>query len=161
MASQDIQIIRLPLEAPPHVQGKSMAMIVGLALLVCAPGFVLMAYDDYARRAQIDNFWRVEGQACTPVNPTTFHGMSWRASTARYDGAVYQRNAGGMTCSHRTDKIDGAAVRYPVCKFDSPDFLSVTVGGRERIYDLTMGRSVAIGVVNGQVRCAVTERFEM
>jgi hypothetical protein len=66
-----------------------------------------------------------------------------------------------MTCTHRTDEIGGVPVRYPVCKFDSPDYLAVTAAGQERFYDLTMGRSAAVGVVNGEVRCVVAPRFEM
>jgi hypothetical protein len=73
-------------------------------------------------------------------------------SVTPYDGTFYERHAGGMTCTHRTEEIGGVAVRYPICKFDQPDYLAVSVGGQERFYDLTMGRSAASGA--SAARCA-------
>ncbi|MET3665149.1 hypothetical protein [Caulobacter sp. 1776] len=161
MASEDIQIVKLPLEEPVRHQARRMAMILGLTLLVCGPGFAMLVYDQQAKRAALDAFWRVDGRPCAPLDPGRFRRVSQRASVTPYDGARFERHGGAMTCTHRTDEIGGVLVRYPVCKFDSPDYLGVTAGGQERFYDLTMGRAAAVGVVNGQVRCVVTPAFEM
>lgn len=161
MASEDIQIVKLPIEEPVRHQVRRVALILGLTVLVCAPGFAMIAHDQQSKRAALDAFWRVEGRPCAPLAPERFRRVSARASVTPYDGARYERHGGAMTCTHRTDEIGGVPVRYPVCKFDSPDYLGVTAAGQERFYDLTMGRSAAVGVVNGQVRCVVAPSFEM
>jgi hypothetical protein len=161
MASEDIQIVKLPIEEPARHQARRVALILGLTVLVCAPGFAMIVHDQQAKRAALDAFWRVEGRPCAPLDPERFRRVSARASVTPYDGARFERHGGAMTCTHRTDEIGGVPVRYPVCKFDSPDYLGVMAGGQERFYDLTMGRSAAVGVVNGQVRCVVAPPFEM
>jgi hypothetical protein len=161
MASEDIQIVKLPIEEPARHQVRRMALILGLTVMVCAPGFAMIVHDQQSKRAALDAFWRVEGRPCAPLDPERFRRVSARASVTPYDGARFERHGGAMTCTHRTDEIGGVPVRYPVCKFDSPDYLGVTAAGQERFYDLTMGRSAAVGVVNGEVRCVVAPRFEM
>lgn len=161
MASDPFQIIKLPLEASSRGRGLRVAAVAGLTLLACAPSVLLMVRDHAARAAATDAFWRVEGRPCAPLSAERFHDVQRPPSVTAYDGAVYARHGGAMLCTHRAKTIDGVAVRYPVCKFDSPDYLGVTVAGQERFYDLTMGRSAAVGVVNGQVRCVVTPGFGM
>lgn len=161
MATEDIQIVKLPLEEPPRGRWRRVALVAGLTLLASAPGFMLIAQDAHARKAAEGAYWRVEGQPCAPLDAARFRDVQRPPSVTPYDGATFERHGGGMVCTHRTDEIGGVAVRYPVCKFDSPDYLAVAVGGQERFYDLTMGRSATIGVVNGQVRCVVNSGFEM
>lgn len=161
MTSGDIEIIKLPLEEPSRGRWRRIGLIAGLALLASAPGFMLIAQDAQARRAAEGAYWRVDGPPCAPLSAARFRDVQRPPSVTAYDGATFERHGGAMVCTHRTEEIGGVPVRYPVCKFDSPDYLSVTVGGRARFYDLTMGRSAAVGVVNGQVRCVVSSRFEM
>jgi hypothetical protein len=66
-----------------------------------------------------------------------------------------------MTCTHLVDRIGGAKVRYSVCKFNAPDYLLVSLGGRDRFYDLTGARSAAVTVVKNEVRCVVIPPFKM
>ncbi|HJV43127.1 hypothetical protein [Caulobacter sp.] len=161
MASQDIQIVKLPLEEPIRGRWRRMAMVVGLTLLVSAPGFIVVAREHYSTIEAADRLWRVDGRPCAPLSAKAFWSVSRRPSLTPYDGAVYGRHGGAMFCTHRTAPVGGAPVRYPVCKFDAPDYLAVTAGGREQFYDLTMGRAATVWVVNGQVRCVVSPPFEM
>lgn len=161
MASDDIQIVKLPVGEPTRHQRRRVALVLGLTMLVSAPGFALIAHDQQAKRAGVAAFWRVEGRPCAPLSAARFRDVQRSPSVTPYDGATFERHGGAMTCTHRTDEIGGVPVRYPVCKFDSPDYLAVAAGGQERFYDLTMGRAAAVGVVNGEVRCVVTPRFEM
>lgn len=161
MTSQNIQIVKLPLEEPAKGRWRRMAMVVGLTLLVSAPGFFVVAREHYSNLVAADRFWRVDGRPCAPLSAKAFWAVSRPPSLTPYDGAVYGRHGGGMFCTHRTEPVGGAPVRYPVCKFDSPDYLSVRLAGQERFYDLTMGRAATVGVVNGQVRCVVAAPFEM
>lgn len=161
MASDDIQVIKLPLDPPRRGRWLRVVGVVGLSLLVSSPIFVAMAREQNAKLAATEAFWRVEGRPCAALSAARFHAVSRPPSATPYDGAIYARHGGGMFCTHRTERIAGAEVRYPVCKFDSPDYLAVATGGRQRFYDLTMGRAAAIGVVDGEVACAVVPKFRM
>lgn len=161
MASDDIQIVKLPLDEPGRRRWRRLALVTGLAILASAPGFLLMAHDQQAKRAASNDFWRIDGRPCAPLDAAMFRDVQRPPSVTTYDGVVFQRHGGAMVCTHRNERIGATDLRYPVCKFDSPDYLAVSAAGRERFYDLTMGRAAAVGVVNGQVRCVVTEAFEM
>ena len=161
MPADDIQIVKLPLEEPSKGRLQRMAVVVGATLLVSAPGFIVMARDHHQRVTQAASFWELDGKPCAPLAEARFRDVWRKPSVTPYSGAVYERHGGAMTCTHRTETIGGAPVRYPVCKFSSPDYLAVTAGGQTRFYDLTMGRAAAIQVVNGEVRCAVAPKFEM
>lgn len=161
MASDDIQVVKLPLEEPLRAQRRRLVVTIGASLLASAPLFVVVIGSRHAQVEAIDAFWRVEGRPCPPLSAERFHNVSRPPSVTPYDEARFARHGGAMTCTHRTDPIDGVAVRYPVCKFSAPDYLAVTAAGQERFYDLTMGRAAAVGVVNGQVKCAVVAKFEM
>lgn len=161
MSSQDIQVVKLPLDGPLRGRRLRMAAIVGLTVLLSSPVFVATAREQNAKVAATEAFWRVEGQPCALLSAVRFRAVSRPPSATPYDDAVYARHGGGMFCTHRTDRIAGADVRYPVCKFDSPDYLAVSMAGRTQFYDLTMGRAAAIGVVNGEVACVVVPKFRM
>lgn len=161
MASDDIQIIKLPLGDRRRGLWLRAAGVVVLTVLVSSPIVVAMEREQNAKLAAIEAFWRVEGRPCASLSAARFHAVSRPPSAAPYDGAVYARHGGGMFCTHRTDRIAGGEVRYPVCKFDSPDYLAVSTGGQERFYDLTMGRAAVVGVVDGEVACAVVPKFRM
>lgn len=66
-----------------------------------------------------------------------------------------------MTCTHLVDRSAGKKVRYQVCKFNAPDYLVVSLRGRDRFYDLTGARSAAVTVIRDKVRCAVIPPFRM
>src|SRR6218665_1187472 len=132
MTSDDIQIVKLPLEEPLRGRWRRIALVLGLMVRFSAPGVLLIAQDQRSKAAAGKAFWRVEGRPCAPLDAETFRRRTSRASTTAYDGATYVPHAGGMTCTHRTDEIGGAPVRYPICKFDGPDYLGVTVGGQAR-----------------------------
>jgi hypothetical protein len=66
-----------------------------------------------------------------------------------------------MTCTHLSDRIDGAKVRYQVCKFNAPNYLAVAAGGRQWFYDIAGGRSAAVTVIDNKVRCVLIPPFRM
>ncbi len=135
--------------------------VVVVTALIVLPIVHIAIRARQAETAAQDAYWKVDGPACQPLAPERFAGVSTPPTVTTYDGTTYQRHGGAITCTHRVEKIGGLEVRSPVCKFSSPDYLSVTSNGQQTYYDLTMGRAASVGVVNGQVRCAVTGKFEM
>lgn len=162
MAGDSIGVVRLPLEG--RVRGRWLRTIgvVGVTVLAAAPILMAVARQNRADQVASAAYWRLDGPPCAPLDPAAFRNRAEQLAQATpYDETLYRRRGGAMTCTHRTEEIDGAPVRHPVCKFTSPDQLVVSIGGQDHFYDLTMGRSAAVEVVKGRVRCVVTRPFDM
>jgi len=160
MATEQVSIRKLPLEGRARSRWRWLPIVIGFAALI-GVGAEVMARHDRAKQAQLDAFWRVSGPPCAPLDPAIFRGLPRYPQATPYDETLYRRAGGTMTCTHLVDRIDGAKVRYQVCKFNAPDYLLVSLGGRDHFYDLTGGHSAAVTVINNRVRCAAIRPFKM
>lgn len=161
MTPEGFHIERVKIAAPGRVQRRRAAVALVLTGLASLPIFQAVAQHTREDVAEREAYWSVSGQPCQPLAPERFASVSTPPQVTAYDGTIYQRHGGAMTCTHRVETIGGASVRYPVCKFTSPDYLAVVADGRQSFYDLTMGRAASVAVVNGQVRCGVSAKFAM
>jgi hypothetical protein len=160
MATDQVRIGKLPLEGRASSRWRWVAVAIGFAVLI-GVGFEVMARHDRAVQAQRDAFWRVEGPPCASLEPVIFRSLRRLPQATPYDDALFRRTGGAMTCTHLIDRTGGRKARYPVCKFNAPDYLVVSLGGRDQFYDLTGGHAAAVEVRGGQVRCAVIPPFRM
>jgi len=160
MATDQVRIVKVPLEGRAPSRWRWVAVALGFAVLI-GLGFAVMARHDSAVQVQRDAFWRVEGPPCAPLEPMTFRSLRRLPQATPYDDVLFRRLGGTMTCTHLIDRTGGAAERYPVCKFTAPDYLVVSVAGHDRFFDLTGGHAAAVEVRGGQVRCAVIPPFRM
>lgn len=161
MTSGDIFVVRLPLDESPRWRWRRLLLTVGLTSAIYFPGFALLAHDHEARRTASNAFWRVEGPPCATLAPDRFEDAPRARLRIDYDGVLIARRAGAAACTRRNDRIDGVALRYPVCKFAAPDTLAVSVAGQQRVFDLSGGGAATISVVNGRIRCVLSEKFRM
>jgi hypothetical protein len=160
MATDQVRIGKLPLEGRAPSRWRWAPVAIGFAALI-GVGAEVMARHDRVKQARLDAYWRVDGPPCAPLDPTIFRSLRRYPQATPYDETLYRRAGGTMTCTHLVDRIDGAKVRYQVCKFNAPDYLLVSLGGRDRFYDLTGARSAVVTVVGDKVRCAVIPPFKM
>jgi hypothetical protein len=161
MTPDSFHIQRLKIEQPAHRRWRQIGVVSALMALASLPVLHAAVRGERAKFVAQEAYWTVSGRPCQPLSADRFKGVSSPPSVTPYGGVIYQRHGGGMTCRHRTDEIGGVAVRYPVCKFSSPDYLGVIANGQERFYDLTMGRAASTSVINGKIRCVETSKFEM
>lgn len=160
MATDQVRIGKLPLEGRAPSRWRWAVIAVGFAALI-GVGAQIMERHDRAEQARRDAFWRVSGPACAPLDPAVFRSLRRYPQATPYDETLYRRLGGTMSCTHLVDRIGGEKVRSSVCKFSAPDYLLVSLGGRDRFYDLTGARSAAVTVVKNEVRCAVVPPFKM
>ncbi len=160
MATDRVHTGKLPLEGRAPKRWHWALVAVGFAALIGVGGEIMARYDR-AKQARLDAYWRVDGPPCAPLDPVIFRGLGRYPQATPYDEILYRRAGGTMTCTHLVDRIEGEKVRYPVCKFNAPDYLLVSLGGRDHFYDLTGARSAVVTVVGGRVRCAVIPPFKM
>ncbi|MGH1556882.1 hypothetical protein ACRAWD_01955 [Caulobacter segnis] len=74
------------------------------------------------------------GASTSAPRPAGPHGLPepppLSARLRPYDDDTVPAGRRRMTCTHLVDRIDGAKVRYPVCKLNAPDYLAVSLSGR-------------------------------
>lgn len=160
MATDQVHIGKLPVEGRRPNRWRWAPIAVGFVVLI-GVGAQIMDRHDRAEQARRDAYWRVDGPPCAPLDPTVFRGLRRYPQATPYDETLYRRAGGTMTCTHLVDRIDGAKVRYPICKFNAPDYLLVSQGGRDQFYDLTGARAASVTVVKNEVRCVVIPPFKM
>ena len=160
MATDQVQAGGPPLARRALNPWRWAAIALALAALV-AVGAEIVARRDRAEQARRDLYWRVDGPPCAPLDPKVFRGLGHYPQVTPYDETLYRRAGGAMTCTHLVDRIDGAKVRYQVCKFDAPNYLAVAQGGREWFFELGGARSAAVTVLQDKVRCVVIPPFKM
>ncbi|UAL11431.1 hypothetical protein [Caulobacter segnis] len=160
MATDQVRIGKLPLEGRAPSRWRWAPIVLGFAALI-GVGAEVTARHDRAERARRDAYWRVDGPPCAPLDPTIFRSLRRYPQATPYDEILYRRAGGTMTCTHLVDRIGGEKVRYPICKFNAPDYLAVSLGGRDRFYDLTAARSAAVTVIGNEIRCVVIPPFRM
>ena len=160
MATHHVRIGKPRLEGRAPGPWRWAAIAVGLVALI-GGGSQVMARRDRAEQARRDAYWRVDGPPCAPLDPKVFRSLGHYPQVTPYDETLYRRAGGTMTCTHLADRIDGAKVRYQVCKFNAPNYLAVGLGGREWFYDLGGARSAAVTVIKDEVRCVVIPPFRM
>lgn len=160
MATEQVRIRKLPLEGRAPSRWRWVPVIAGFVALI-GVGAEVMARHDRAEQARRDAIWRVSGPACAPLDPAVFRSLGRYPQATPYDEALYRRVGGTMSCTHLVDRMGGEKVRYSVCKFSAPDYLLVSLGGRDRFYDLTGARSAAVTVIKDEVRCVVVPPFRM
>ena len=158
MADQTVPKLRRDGRAPSRRRWAP--VVLGFVALI-GVGAEVMARHDHAEQARRDAYWRVDGPPCAPLDPTVFRSLPRYPQATPYDETLYRRAGGVMACTHLVDRIDGAKVRYQVCKFNAPDYLAVSLGGRDWFYDLTGARSAAVTVIKDKVRCVVIRPFKM
>ena len=158
MADQTVPKLRRDGRAPSRRRWAP--VVLGFVALI-GVGAEVMARHDRAEQARRDAYWRVDGPPCAPLDPTVFRSLPRYPQATPYDETLYRRAGGVMACTHLVDRIDGAKVRYQVCKFNAPDYLAVSLGGRDWFYDLTGARSAAVTVIKDKVRCVVIRPFKM
>ncbi|WP_454717727.1 hypothetical protein [Caulobacter segnis] len=160
MAADQVRIRKLPLEGRARSPWRWAPVAIGFVALI-GVGAEVMARHDRAEAARRDVIWRVTGPACAPLDPEVFRSLRRYPQATPYDETLFQRAGGTMSCTHLVDRVGGAKVRYAVCKFGAPDYLRVSLGGRDRFYDLTGAKSAAVTVIKDEVRCVVIPPFRM
>lgn len=160
MATDQVRIGKLPLEGRAPSRWRWLVIAVGFAAMIGVGGQI-MARQDRAEQARRDVYWRVDGPPCAPLDPAIFRSLPRYPQATPYDETMFRRAGGTMTCTHLSDRIEGAKVRYQVCKFNAPDYLAVSLGRRDWFYDLTGARSAAVTVIRDKVRCIIIPPFKM
>lgn len=100
----------------------------------------------------IEREWTIDGPPCAEVAAPSARSVGPRRPphTATFMGVSFVRWYGWMNCQGVSDHHGGD---FPVCQFNSPGAVRVTVGGRTTTYEVGAGHTVTVSTRGGRARC--------
>lgn len=105
--------------------------------------------------------WSLDSAPC-PVAPDSQALRGGRPPMVTlYDGVKFERRSGFILCVHRPYDLGQGGVDYPVCQFNGPQAVGVTVGGTETIFVQPKGHSLRVAVIDGRPVCVLIDRLAM
>lgn len=133
----------------------ALAVVLTLALV----GFVLVKQRQ--ADAVLANYWSLDGAPCPAAADSEVLRGGRPPMATTYDGVKFERRSGFIQCVHRPYDLGEGSRLYPVCQFNSPQAVGVTVGQVERIFIQPTARSLRIAVAEGRTICVVVDRLAL
>jgi hypothetical protein len=133
---------------------------VGLFALLAAIASIPVSegYSAWATHRATRGEWLTKGPACPVVS-----ALSMAARGARppppfvYKGVGFAFQIGDVTCAAVPEASIFSSRTFPVCQFDAPSGIAVTVGGRTVVFEPGMGHGATVTIHDGRITC-VTSR---
>ena len=122
------------------------ALLLAIASIPLSEGFKAFATNRGLRKE-----WIAEGKACPVVA-----AISQAARGAKppkpftYKGVGFAFQIGDVACAAAPEKSLFTKVTFPVCQFDAPGGIAVTVGGRTTYFEPGVGHGATVMVHAGQ-----------
>ena len=139
---------------PLFVRLQTAGIVVLLAAVASIP--ISVGVGTWAAHRASLREWAVKGPACPvsmllspaargakPPAPFVFQGI----------GFAYQ--IGDAFCAVVPVENVFSQATFPVCNFDAPAAVEVTVGGRKVLFEPGVGHSATVSVRNGKVSCVI------
>jgi len=99
------------------------------------------------------------GRPCPVIDQRTFYrGYPEAPKTFVFLHATFTRRRGHADCQGRSDHF---ASHYPVCVFNAPVELAVTVDGQHYWWDVGPGYTAVVEAPPAGPKCTITQRFKL
>jgi hypothetical protein len=133
------------------------ALALGVVALIVTPDFIKHRREAVA----MAKAWTIVGPPCPAINSEAFHLRSSKPHGFDYDGVVFVRGAGHVSCQDVGTAGGRGLGTYPVCQFTSPGVLHIKAKGREAYFAPGPGQPATISLADGAIRCAMGSNFTL
>src|SRR5579859_7481053 len=149
------QPIRLSRRRGPLFARLQTAGIVVLLTAIAAIPISVGVGTWAAHRASLRE-WVVKGPAC-PVARTPSPATRGAKPPAPFvfQGIGFAYQIGDAFCAVVPVENVFSQVSFPVCNFDAPAAVEVTVGGRKVLFEPGVGHSATVAIRDGRVSCVI------
>lgn len=133
--------------------------LAGLMLiLLSVPGYIVA--ETWFGLMATKRAWTITGPPCpVVVAPARSVVGSKAPRDFTYNGAIFARHFGHVSCvAFREDGLF-ASGSYSVCQFSGPGAVHVTAGGRTVVFQPGVGRPATVTVRRGEASCVVAGWF--
>ena len=132
-----------------------LAVLVTLAIV----GFVVVKQRQ--AEAVLADYWSLDSAPCPVAGGDQALRGGRPPMAVIYDGVKFERRSGFIQCVHRPYNLGDGQKIYPVCQFNSPQAVGVTVGGVESIFIQPTGRSLRVAVLGEKPVCVLIDRLAL
>lgn len=142
------------------IAGLQVAGMLGFLLMVVS----IPAREVYgtwaAHRAEVEA-WTISGPPCPVVAAPSPRAKGKRPpKTFSYRGVTFERQHGHVSCVALPEPAGTMERRhYPVCQFNAPSYVAVTVSGRTTVFEPGPVRPATITVRDGEPACVLAGWF--
>jgi hypothetical protein len=127
-----------------------------LILLAVASIPISVGYSTWAERQGMREEWTAAGPACPIVaTPSIANRGAKPPKPFAYKGVGFAYQIGDVSCVAAPEKGLFNSRTYPICQFDAPAAIAVTVGGRTILFEPGVGHSATVTVERGRVSCVL------
>jgi len=145
---------------PKHARMRARLQAAGLIALVAAAASIPVSegYTAWATHRALRLEWLVNGPNCpvvTALSPAARGAKPPAPFVYKDVGFVYQ--IGDVTCAAVPERSLFSHATFPVCQFDAPAGVAVTVAGRTTVFEPGVGHGATVSVDHGRIAC-VTSR---
>jgi hypothetical protein len=112
-----------------------------------------------AHRASLRE-WAVKGPACpVALTPSPATRGAKPPAPFVFQGIGFAYQIGDAFCAVVPVENVFSQASFPVCNFDAPAAVEVTVGGRKVLFEPGVGHSATVSVRDGRVSCVIGAGF--
>jgi hypothetical protein len=135
---------------------------IGAAIGLTIAAAVLALAIRYLRNAgssQAED-WAIMGPPCPAISASDYRQRyAARERTAEFDGDLYARQVGHMSCRSVPDPGGLGFTSHPVCQFTGPVALRVHTANGEVYFEPGIGRRATVSRAHGRTACVVGGNF--
>jgi len=106
--------------------------------------------------------WRIDGPPCPTMTKAAF--LKPRQKGARrfeFEGVVFFRRYGHVSCAAIRDKGGRGGQLYPVCQFTSPGDLMIRTEAGDWYFQPGPGQAATVSTAGGAPRCVMASTFSL
>jgi hypothetical protein len=136
--------------------------LIGLAVALGGLAALLAVNWAYHRTNAIGvaQAWTIDGPPCPTLSRAAFVSGGHSAPRSfEYDGVVFGRQAGHVSCQDVAYGGGRGLGVFPVCQFTSPAVLTVKTRKDEVVYAPGVGQAATVAVQHGEPRCVLASKF--
>lgn len=139
---------------PMFARLQTMGIVVLLAAVAGIP--ISVGYGTWATHRASLREWLVRGPAC-PVAATPSPATRGARPPAPFvfQGIGFAYQIGDAFCAAVPVENIFSKTTFPVCNFDAPAAVEVTVGGRRLLFEPGVGHSATVAIRDGKVSCVI------
>jgi hypothetical protein len=127
-----------------------------LILLAVASIPITIGASTWHEHQRMRDEWTAVGPACPiVVSPSPANRGAKPPKPFVYKGVGFAYQIGDVSCVAAPEKGLFNSRTYPICEFDAPAAIAVTVGGRTVLFEPGVGHSATVTVERGRVSCVV------
>jgi hypothetical protein len=133
-----------------------------IGLTLAAAGLAVVFRYLHTSGSGLAEDWTIKGPPCPSISAGDYgQRYASRERTKEFDGDLYARQAGHMSCRAVPEPGGLGFATHPVCQFTSPVALRVQTRGGAAFFEPGIGRRATVSQAHGRATCVIGGNFTL